>query len=137
MGIFYIYSLENAEDLYNSITFTSPGYSYISPDDIYDLTKLEVYCKPYMSDNFWEKVVCVELLPKSMNIYSGIFFSYKREMDWNAAQEWLDEKGYTRAKNFILNESFSTVSDASDGVTYFCDTVAKTKATQYLLMGYK
>ena len=136
MGMFYIYSLQNPNDLYNSITFSRPHYIYIDPDNYYDLEKIEVKYEIQTLMNFWDNLICVELLPKKMVIHYGVLFVDSFEMKWDVAQEWIYQKGYMKPNNLILKECYSCVEDAADGVNYFCDMVAKTKATQFLLMGY-
>ena len=62
MGMFYIYSLQNSDELYNSITFSNPHYVYIDPDNYYDLEKIEIKCKTQILNNFWDNFICAELL---------------------------------------------------------------------------
>ena len=136
MGMFYIYSLQNSDEIYNSITFSNPHYVYIDPDNYYDLEKIEIKCKTQILNNFWDNFICAELLPNKIIIHYGALFENKFEMQWDAAREWIYEKGYIKPNNLILKECFSCIQDVVDGVNYFCDMVAKTKATQFLLMGY-
>ena len=136
MGMFYIYSLQDSTELYNSITFSRPHYIYIDPDNYYDLEKIEVKYEIQTLMNFWDNLICVELLPHRIIIHYGVLFVDSFEMEWDAAREWIYEKGYIKPNNLILKECYSCVEDAADGVNYFCDMVAKTKATQFLLMGY-
>lgn len=136
MGLFYIYSNKTPNELYNSITFTQPKMIYIDPDDIYDLEKISVEYKTYIVNDFWQNLICIELLPNHIILHTGVFFQGRVEMEWEYAWEWLHEKGYDRVRNMILSEGYFTISDAVDGVNYFCDMVAKTKVTQFLLMGY-
>ena len=137
MGMFYIYTNKNSNDIYNSISFSNPYKLYIDPDNIYDLDKIDVKCKTLTLENFWDGIICIELLPKQIVIHHRVFFGDKFALDWDQAQNWFFKNEYNRATNLILSECYPTLSDAIDGVKYYCDIVAKTKATQYLLMGYK
>ena len=135
MGLFYIYTNKSAAELYDSITYTNANYEYLNSDDIYDLNKIKVNYKTYIINDFWQNLICVELFPNHIILHNGIFFDGKLKMKWDDGWEWLYTRGYNRAKNLILSETYSTVSDAVDGVKYFCDLVAKTQATEYLLLG--
>lgn len=136
MGMFYIYTNKDSYELYNSITFSNPRYVYIEPDDLYDLNKIEVRCEINTIRNIWDNFLCVELLPKTIIIHYGTLFADSIKKEWDAANEWLYNNGYNKASNLYLKECFSCVEDAAEGVKYFCEAVATTKATQYLLMGY-
>lgn len=104
MGLFYIYSNKTSNEIYNSITFTQPKMIYIDPDDIYDLEKIEVKYKTYIINDFWQNLICIELLPNHIILHTGVFFKGKKEMKWEDAWEWLHKKGYDRTKNMILSK---------------------------------
>ena len=135
--MFYIYSSVESSELYDSITFVNPYYRYVGSDELYNLNKTEIICETRTLSNFWDNFVCVELLPNKINIYFGANFDNKKEKEWEEGFQQLTDKGYFRPTAYILNECYPTVSDAADAVLHYCDTVAKTKATQYLLRGYK
>ena len=135
MGLFYIYSNKKPSELYDSITFARAFYKYIDPDEIYDLEKSEVQCETCILNNIWESLICIELLPKVIIIHNGTLFENKIKMKWDIGWNWVFENGYERAKSLILSEVYPTASDAADGVKYFYNLVAKTKATEYLLLG--
>lgn len=135
MGLFYIYSNKKPSELYDSITFARAFYKYIDPDEIYDLEKIEVQCETCVLNNIWENLICIELLPKAIIIHNGTLFENKIKMKWETGWDWVYKNGYDRAESLILLETYSTVSDAVDGVKYFTNLVAKTKATEYLLLG--
>ena len=65
-----------------------------------------------------------------------MLFSDVTKKEWDEGREWLYKQNYTQAANLYLSECYSSVEDAADGVKFFCNLVAKTKAMQYLLMGY-
>ena len=135
MGLFYIYTNKSTAELYDSIIFSNACYKYIDPDDVYNLEKIDIVYKTHIISDFWQSLICVELLPHYIILHNGVCFDGKLKMKWDDGWEWLYKNGYDRAKNLILEETYSTVNDAVDGVKYFCDLVAKTKATEYLLLG--
>lgn len=135
MGLFYIYSKKSPLELYNSIIFTNAYHKYVDPDDVYNLEKIEVNYKIHILDNIWENLICIELLPNTIILHHGILFENKTKMKWETGWDWVYKNGYDRAESLILLETYSTVSDAVDGVKYFTNLVAKTKATEYLLLG--
>ena len=135
MGLFYIYSNKKPSELYDSITFARAFYKYIDPDEEYNLNNIEVQCETCILNNIWENLICMELLPKAIIIHNGTLFENKIKMKWDMGWNWVFENGYERAESLILSEVYSTASDAADGVKYFYNLVAKTKATEYLLLG--
>ena len=135
MGLFYIYSNKKPSELYDSITFARAFYKYIDPDEIYNLEKIEVQCETCVLNNIWENLICIELLPKAIIIHNGTLFENKIKMEWDIGWNWVFKNGYERAESLILSEVYSTAYDAADGVKYFYNLVAKTKATEYLLLG--
>ena len=128
MGIFYLYTDTKPENLEEAIGFQKPRLRW--KED-----KQYIQCECVKYDDLYNHIVCVEYLPKHINVYYGYGFSSCKKFNWDDGMRWLAAKGYSKCTNYILMECFPSMWDAIDSISIFQKTVAHNKAEKYLLQG--
>lgn len=129
MGMFYILSNIDCKELSNFIGFSKPKIKWNDNDEQY------ISCKYVEYKEIYNNLVCTELLPNKINIYSGYCFQEMLTFKWDNGQDYLRILGFDRCTNYILKECYSSLMDAIEGVEEYCKTVAHNKAEYYLLQG--
>ena len=133
MGMFYIYTNIDPNDLIDCITYSNIKIEY--NDDIEWQEKPQIIkCDYFELEDIEKYLIIAEYLPDEVIIYSNYFLN-KTEYDWDKCKLWLDRNNFKKCTNLYLKECYYCLEYAIEGINNFKKAVAQNKAEFSLLQG--